>query len=188
MHAFYQQHPDLVASWKEKWNALRLASPHGQDLHWSKTLMFPTGLDQLTSKGRVLLTSGNEGNLWLARFLLLQKDPPREYFHAYSQGVSTDAQVETKVEQDRAYQYLIVPESDVALVGRKIDLAAYSQGTDSFLSRLLFFPVTSEARNTPYLPDTEYAARMLNYYKIVGRFDSYLVLEQNGSGNLGANP
>jgi hypothetical protein len=134
------------------------------------------------------LTSGNEGNLWLARYLLLQKDPPREYFHAYSQGVSTAAQIERKVEQDRAYQFLIVPENNVALVGRKIDLAAYSQGTDSFLSRLLFFPVTSEAKNMPYLPDTEYAAQMLNYYKILGRFNEYLVLEKKDSGNIGANP
>ena len=179
MHDYYQAHPDQVAAWKAKWSALLLSSPHGKDLHWSKVLPFPEGLDQLTSKGRVLLTSSNEGNLWLARYLLLQRDPPREYFHAYSQGASTPAQIETKVQQDRAYQFLIAPESVVGLVGHKIDPAAYQEGTDSFLSRILFFPVTSEVKNSPYLPDTEYAARMLNYYKIIGRYESYLILEQN---------
>jgi hypothetical protein len=179
MHDFYQTHPDQVAAWKAKWNALLLSSPHGKDLHWGKVLPFPDGLDQLTSKGRVLLTSSSEGNLWLARFLLLQKDPPREYFHAYSQGVSTPAQIETKVQQDLAYQFLIVPESVVQMVGHKIDPAAYQEGTDSFLSSILFFPVTSEVKNSPYLPDTEYAARMLTYYKVIGRYESYLVLERN---------
>jgi hypothetical protein len=181
MHDSYRAHPDQVAAWKAKWNALLLSSPYGRNLHWSKVLPFPDGLDQLTSKGRVLLTSSSEGNLWLARYLLLQKDPPHEYFHAYSQGASTPAQIELKVQQDRAYQFLVVPESVVAMVGRTIDPAAYQEGTDSFLSRILFFPVTSTVRNSPYLPDTEYATRMLNYYKIIGRYESYLILEQSSS-------
>jgi hypothetical protein len=136
----------------------------------------------------VLLTSGSEGNLWLARFLLLQSSPPREYFHAYSQGASTPAQIETKVQQDRAYQFLIMPESVIGMVGRSINLASYRQGTDAFLSKLLLFPVNSEARNSPYLPDTEYAARMLNYYKAIGRYNSYVILEQNASPLAAAAP
>lgn len=188
MHESYKAHPEVVASWKTKWDALRLANPRGRDLHWSKVLPFPDGLSQLTSRGRVLLASWDDQNYWLARFLLLQNPPPHEYFDAYSQGASTPAQIATKIQQDLGYRFLMMPQSSIALVGHSVNLPAYQQGTDDFLSRILLFPVTSEARNQPYLPDTEYVASMLNYYKPIGRYNSYVILEQTSSPTASALP
>ena len=164
MHEFYRTNPDQVASWTKKWDALRLSTPRGKELHWSKVLPFPEELEQLTSRGRVLLAAGNEGNLWLARFLFLQKEPPREYFDAYSQGASTPAQIERKVQEDRTYQFLIVPQGAISPLAGPIDLGAYQHGTSTFLSKLFLFPVNSEVKNSPYLPETEYARRILFYY------------------------
>ena len=192
MHGFYQAHPDLVASWKAKWNALRLSVPGGENLQWSKVLYYPVELEQLTSKGRVLLTSGNESNLWLARFLLLQKEPPREYFDAYSQGASAPAQIARKVREDLAYQYLIVPESAMAPLSGSIDLGAYQRWTTAFMSKLFLFPVSwvsSEVKHSPYLPDTEYARRILVDYKPIGPYKpywpgiSYVVLARKAAVN-----
>jgi len=179
MHEYFQDHPETISDWKKKWDALRLSVPYGKNLRWSKVLPFPAELQQLTSKGSVLLTNGNEGNLWLARFLLLQNPPPREYFDAYSQGAATSAQIDTKLRQDRAYQYLVMPQSDYSLVGRKIDPALYQRGTDAMLSNLLFFPVSSAPKNQPYLPDTEFAARTLSYYKPLGQYSGYVVLQRD---------
>jgi len=181
MHEYYSAHPDLVAAWKAKWDALRLSSPGGGNLRWSKVLPYPIELEQLTSKGRVLLTSGNEGNLWLARFLLLQKQPAREYFQAYSQGAATPAQIESKVQEDQAYLYLMMPESVLGPLSGPINLDAYQQGTNAFLSKLLLFPVNSEVKHSPYLPDTEYARRILNDYKPIGRYSGYVILERNAA-------
>jgi len=181
MHKFYESHPDLVASWKAKWDALRLSTPHGSNLYWSKVLMYPQELEALTSKGRVLLTSGNEGNLWLARFLLLQNPPPREYFQAYSQGATAPAQIDQKIREDRAYEFLIVPQVVMAGLGQ-IDLDAYRRGTCAFLSKLFLFPVDSEIKNPPYLPDSEYARRTLEYYKPIAQYrGSYLILQRKAS-------
>jgi hypothetical protein len=178
MHEYFQSHPETISAWKGKWDALRLSMPYGKNLRWSKVLPFPEELQQLTSKGRVLLTNGNEGNLWLARFLLLQNPPPRDYFQAYSQGAATSAQIDAKLREDRAYQYLIMPQSDFSLIGHTIDLSLYQHATDAMLSGLLFFPVSAEARNHPYLPDTEFAARFLNYYKVLGKYadTGYVIL------------
>jgi hypothetical protein len=185
-HEFYQTHPEQVATWKAKWDALRLSTPGGAALHWSKVLPFPEELEQLTSKGRVLLTNSSEGNLWLARFLLLQKQPPREYFDAYSQGASTPAQIERKVKEDRVYQFLIVPQSAITPLSGTIDLGAYQQGTSSFLSKLFLFPVNSEVKNSPYLPDTEYARRILGYFEPMGRYNSYVILRRKALSASGA--
>ncbi|MGA3172240.1 MAG: hypothetical protein ABSE62_14640 [Chthoniobacteraceae bacterium] len=180
MHDFYEQHPDMVAGWKAKWDALRLSMPHGSNLHWSKVLMYPQELEALTSKGGVLLTSGNEGNLWLARFLLLQNPPSREYFDAYTQGAATPAQIDQKVREDRAYEFLIVPQGVMDGMGN-IDLDAYKRGEDSFLSKLFLFPVDCTIKNRPYLPDSVYARRVLDYYKPIARFSSYIILERKAA-------
>jgi len=180
MHEYYAAHPDQVAAWAAKWEALRLASPHGKDLHWSKVLPFPDGLDQLTSKGRVLMTGDCEGNMWLSRYLLLQKDPPREYFDAFSLGASTPAQLERRVKEDEAYRYLMVPQSAMQMLNGSINLSAYQQSLSNYLSKLLQFPVNSEVKNAPYMPDTEYARRIINDYKPIGKYGSFVILEKKG--------
>jgi hypothetical protein len=178
-HESYRAHPEQVAAWKSKWDAARQTAPHGKDLHWSKVLPFPQGLDQLTAKGPTLLASGNEGTLSIARFLILQNPPPREYFQAYGQNASTPSQVTTKAAQDSAYEFIIIPSFAVSLVGHTINLNAYQQSTDAMLSRLLFFPVSSDAVNQPYFPDSDLAARLLPNYTAIAQFSGFVILRRN---------
>ncbi len=179
MHKFYKDNPQLVATWRKQWDATRLASPYGKNLHWSKYLYYPEGLGTLTGRGRVLLTSGNEANLWLARFLLLQKDPPREYYEAYSQGASTPAQIARKVREDRAYDFLMMPQWVIQDIGQ-IDLSAYARQENAFMSKLFLFPINVEVKNPPYLPDSEFAKQILQYYKPVAEYNdkSYVILQK----------
>lgn len=178
MHDFYQTHPELIASWKARWDALLSSSPYGRNLHWSKVLPFPEELNQIASRGRTLMTGACEGNMWLSRYLLLQKEPPCEYFDAFGLGASTPAEIDRRVREDLAYKYLMVPESVLAPLQGQVNLEAYRQWTDSFLSKLFVFPVNAELKNPPYLPDTEYARKILNYYKPVGRYQGFVILEK----------
>jgi hypothetical protein len=178
LHDYYRAHPDLVASWKAKWDQLRLSTPHGSDLHWSKVLPYPDGLDQITSKGEVLMTGNCEGNMWLSRYLLLQKVPAHEYFDAFGLGASTPGQIDRRVREDMTYQFLMVPEQIVGLVNGKVNLDYYQQWITTFLSKLFLYPVTSKIKYSPFFPDAEYARRLLVSYKPIGRYQSFIVLEK----------
>ena len=178
MRALYERQPALVASWKEQWDWLRLNSPHGKNFHWSSVLPFPKELEQFADKGTLLLTSGNEGNMWLARYLALQKKVPNDFFHAYSQGAVTPQQIQKRVEDASHARFLVMPESDLAPLSGVMDLSAYQRGVNGFLSRLILFPVNSEVRTPPYLPDTEFAKSALRDYSPVARFQNYIILEK----------
>jgi hypothetical protein len=178
MHEFYRQNPEMLSAWKAQWDRLKEACPNGQNLHWSKTQSFPEDLLKFSEKGPMLLTSGNEGNYWLARFLLLQNQLPRDYFLAYSQGAATPRQIEQKVKESSAYEFLMTPESVFAPLAGPINLAAYSQGVSAFLTKLLLFPVNSQAIRPPYFPDTDYSSRMMDRFDPVAKFNGYLILQK----------
>lgn len=178
MHRLYLQNPELVNAWKEKWDSLKASCPNGQNLHWSKVQPFPEELLKFSEKGPVLLTSGNEGNYWLARFLLLQEKLPRDYFLAYSQGAATPAQIEQKVRESSAYEFLITPEFVFAPLAGPMNLDAYSQGVRAFLTKLLLFPVNSRAIRQPYFPDADYSTRMLDRFAPVAKFNGYIIFQK----------
>lgn len=181
MRGFYDQNPQLVETWRQKWNALKARHPRGGSFHWSSVLPYPDDLDEFTSQGSVLLTAGNEWNLWLARYLVLQKDLPRDYFHAYSQGAATPSQIDQKVEESKAAKFLMIPEFVMAPLSGPIDLVAYGRGLDRFLSGLLFFPVRTTVKHPPFFPDSEIAKRLLEDYKIVFKYQGYAVAEKKRS-------
>lgn len=178
MHGFYRQNPEMVNAWKAKWDEWKESCPNGQNLHWSKVLPFPEELLKFAKKGPMLLTSGDAGNFWLARFLLLQPCLPPHYFHAYSQGAATPAQIEQKVIESSAYEFLMTPESVFAPLAGPINLDAYSQGVSAFLTKLLLFPVNSQAAHSPYFPDSVYSARMMDRFDPVAKFNGYLILQK----------
>ena len=178
MHGFYHQNPEMVNAWKKQWDQLKETSPNGQKLHWSKAQPFPEELLKFSEKGPMLLTSGNEGNYWLARFLMLQPTLPADYFHAYSQGAATPDQIKKRMSQSDSCEFLITPESVFAPLAGPINLDAYSQGVSAFLTKLLLFPVNSQAIRPPYFPDTEYSAQMMDRFDPVAKFNGYLILEK----------
>lgn len=178
MHGFYRQNPEMVNTWKAQWDQLKEKSPCGQKLHWSKVQPFPEELLKFSEKGPMLLTSGSEGNYWLARLLSLQGILPPDYFHAYSQGATTPEQIEKRMSQSDSYEFLITPESVYGPLAGPINLDAYSQGVSAFLSKLLLFPVNSQAIRPPYFPDTEYSARMMDRFDPVAKFNGYLILQK----------
>lgn len=178
MHGFYRQNPAMVSAWKAQWDRLKETSPNGQNFHWSKVQPFPEELLKFSEKGPMLLTSGNEGNYWLARFLTLQGILPPDYFHAYSQGATTPEQIEKRMNQSESYEFLITPESDFAPLAGPISLDAYSRGVGAFLTKLLLFPVNSQAIRPPYFPNTEYSARMMDRFDPAARFNGYLILQR----------
>jgi hypothetical protein len=184
MHGFYRQNPEMVNSWKAQWDQLKEKSPCGQKLHWSKVQPFPEDLLKFSEKGPMLLTSGSEGNYWLARFLILQGMMPPDYFHAYSQGATTPEQIEKRMSQSDSYEFLITPESVYGPLAGPINLDAYSQGVSAFLSKLLLFPVNSQAIRPPYFPDTEYSARMMDRFDPVAKFNGYLILQKKKDAPL----
>ena len=178
MHGFYRQNPEMVNTWKAQWDQLKEKSPCGQKLHWSKVQPFPEELLKFSEKGPMLLTSGSEGNYWLARFLILQGMMPPDYFPAYSQGAATPEQIEKRMTQSDSYEFLITPESVYGPLAGPINLDAYSQGVSAFLSKLLLFPVNSQAIRPPYFPDTEYSARMMDRFDPAAKFNGYLILQK----------
>ncbi len=178
MRAAYEQNPQMVDTWREKWDALRARHPRGKDLHWSSVLPYPEELDDFTRQGPMLLLAGNEWNYWLARYLMLQQDLPPDYYHAYTQGAATPAQIDRKVREARGARFLIVPEFVLSPLQGPIDLVAYGKSLDRFLSGLLFFPVRSRVKNPPYLPDSEIAKRVLEDFKPIHKYQGYVVLEK----------
>ncbi len=178
MRYFYEHNPQVITAWKHEWSALRRASPHGADLNWSKTLYFPDELAHLTSDGPVLLTSGNDGNLWLVRYLLLQPKLLPDYFNAYSQGAVTAGQIERKVRESRLYKYLIIPRPVLDELSNTPDPGSYARNASAYLSKLLLFPVSSPVKFPAYEPDSEYARRILLEFKPILKFHSYIVLQK----------
>lgn len=178
MRAFYEQNPQLVETWRQKWDALKARHPRGQYFHWSSVLPYPDDLDEFTTQGPVLLVAGNEWNLWLARYLVLQKEFPRDYFHAYSQGAATPSQIERKVRESKEAKFLMIPEFVLAPLAGPIDLEAYGKGLDRFLSGLLFFPVRTTVKHPPFFPDSEIAKQLLEDYRTVFKYQGYVVAER----------
>lgn len=178
LHAYYRKNPQLIDSWRKEWDALRSKSPCAKNLHWSKVLPFPQELTPYTSKGTVGLTIGNEGNLWMARFLLLQNKLPRDYFHAYSQGAATKEQIAVKIRENSAYDFLIMPKTTFEVARGTIDLAVYQKVRCAYLSKILLFPMNSPVLHAPYLPEIEYARSMLIDYEPVADFNDYIILKK----------
>jgi len=178
MHRFYEQNREMVDVWKSQWDRLKKTSPNGENLHWSKVLPFPEELLKFAEHGPMLLTSGDEGNYWLARFLNLQRVLPPDFFHAFSQGASTREQIDKRVVESSAYKFLVTPEFVFAPLAGPINLEAYSRGVSDFLSKLLIFPVNSKATRSPYFPNTEYTGRMMNYFDPVIKFNDFLILQK----------
>lgn len=178
MRAFYEQNPQLVETWRQKWESLKAQHPRGKEFHWSSVLPYPDDLDEFTRQGSVLLTAGNEWNLWLTRYLFLQKELPRDYFHAHSQGAATPSQIEQKIRDSKAARFIMIPEFVMAPLSGPIDLVAYGKGLDRFLSGLLFFPVTTTVKHPPFFPDSEIAKRLLEDYKPVFKYQGYVVAER----------
>jgi hypothetical protein len=178
MRQFYEANPAVVGEWKQKWDQMRQANPCGADLYWSSTLPFPQELENLAEQGEIMLTTGNEWNLFLARFLVLQKRHSPDYFHAYSQGAVTPSQIERKVRECLAARFLLIPVGVLSPLQGEIDLKAYERGTHSFLSNLLLFPVRSPIRRAPYLPDTEIVERLFEYFEPIGQYQNYVILKR----------
>jgi len=178
MRGFYDRNPAVIAAWREQWNQLLQDRPQGRRLHWSSVLPYPEELDTLASEGPIMLTAGNEWNFFLARYLNLQRELPRDYFLAYSQGAVTPSQIDQKVRESLAARFLLVPAGVLAPLQGDIDLAGYEKGIQTFLSHLLLFPVRSPVRRTPYLPDTVVAKRLLEYFEPIGQYQNYVVLKR----------
>ena len=178
MHEFYDKNPNLVSTWADQWGKLRSSSPHGKDLYWSKVLPYPAELDQFTSSGSALQADGAEWNLWITRYLSLQQHIPNDFFNAYSPGATTPSQIDRKVKDSGACEYLLISMSSFAPLQGPIDLEAYSKGVSAFLTKLMLFPVNCTAKIQPYYPESEYAARMLNDFDPVIKFNGYLILQK----------
>jgi len=178
MHDFYNKNPNLVSTWADQWRKLRASSPHGKDFYWSKVLPFPAELDQFTSSGSVLQADGAEWSLWITRYLSLQKHIPNDYFNAYSPGATTPSQIDRKVEDSGAFEYLLISMSSFAPLQGAINLDAYSKGVSAFLTKLMLYPVNCTAKIQPYYPESQYAARMLNDFEPVAKFNGYLILQK----------
>jgi len=178
MRDFYDRNPAVISAWREKWDQLLRDRPQGPRLHWSSVLPYPEELDNLAEEGPIMLTAGNEWNFFLARYLNLQRDLPRDYFLAYSQGAVTPAQIDQKVMESLAARFLLVPMSVLAPLQGDIDLAGYEKGIHNFLSHLLLFPVRSPVRRTPYLPDTVVAKRLLEHFEPIGQYQNYVILKR----------
>jgi len=180
MRNFYETNPAVVGAWQQQWERLRHEAPRGDALHWSSVLPFPQELETLANQGEIMLTAGNEWNLFLARFLVLQKNRSSDYFHAYSQGAASPSQIDRKVRESLAARFLLVPAGVLAPLQGGVDLKAYERGIQSFLSTLLLFPVRSAVRRAPYLPDTIIAKRLLEYFEPIGQYQNYVVFKRKG--------
>jgi hypothetical protein len=181
MHQFYAKNEKLVLLWKSKWDALRLNHPQGKNLHWNSVLPFPDELEEFIPLGPMLHVAGDEGNLWIARYLILQKTFPSDYYDAFSLfgvGAGTALEVQRKVLDTSKAKFLLVPESILALSANSIDLSAYEKSRDAFLSKLFLFPVNSLVRHTPYFPDVEYLKTMLRSYVPIARYQNLIILEK----------
>lgn len=177
-HNFYRENSALVSTWQNDWNAKLKSNSKWKNLHWRKVLPFPNELSQFTYQGPVKIASSDDSNLWLGRYLLLQDRLPPDYFHAFSQGAATPDQIQQKLKESRAYEFLIIPKSAFAPIVAPIDLKAYRQGICSFLSRILLYPVDSEIIHEPYFKDTEYVKEILPDYEPQANFQEYLILKK----------
>lgn len=176
MRRVYDANPGVVAEWKADWDRLRSRHPLGNRLHWGNVLPYPKDLDALREKGLVIQTAGDEWNLWLGRYLLLQPDAPRDYFHPWTQGAVTPPQIDRRVEACRQARYLLIPEAVLAPLAGPVDLQSYARHIDRFFSGMLVFPVRCSPKHEPFQPETEIAKRLLEEYQPIGRFQLFMYM------------
>lgn len=181
MRKFYDQNPTVVAGWRERWDRLRRERPQGASFHWSSVLPFPEELDRFAAEGPILLTAGNEWNYFLMRYLNLQRTVPADYYSAYSQGAVTPKQIDRKIRDSLAAEFLLLPANIVGLARGDIDMAAYERGLHANLSRLLLFPVRSPVRRQPYFPDAVITRRLLKYFEPIAEYQGYVILKKKPS-------
>lgn len=188
MRRLYDANPGLVAAWREQWNARRAAHPLGGRLHWDSVLPYPADLDEITSRGTVLQTGASEWNLWLGRYLLLQRETPQDFFTPWLMTACTPEQIERRLQDLRKARYLLVPEGDFALAEAgdgSINLETYERQLDRWLAVTMAFPVRSKVRFAPYVPDALQVKTLMTDYKSIGRFQffiymPFILLERQG--------
>jgi hypothetical protein len=137
-------------------------------------LPYPSELDQVAARGTIIQTSGGEWNLWLGRYLLLQPDAPREFYHSWTQGADTPKQIEERVKECRAARFILVPEYDFAAAAAPLEKAAYEQGVRRQLSWAMLFPVNSSVRFEPFFPNTVIVKELLVSHKAVGKLQFFV--------------
>jgi hypothetical protein len=178
MRRLYDANPGVVAEWKADWDRLKSRHPLGNRLYWGNVLPFPNELDQLTEKGTVIQIGsnglGDEWNCWLGRYLLLQPDAPLDYFHPWTQGAVTPAQMARRVEVCHKARYLLIPEAAIAPLAGPTDMKAYASHIDRFFSSMLVFPVRCSPKHEPFQPETEMTKMLLEDYKPIGRFQFFM--------------
>jgi hypothetical protein len=174
LRKIYEDNPQAVAAWREKWDEMRSRHSSGKNLHWSSVLPYPGELDLFASRGAIIQTNGGEWNLWLGRYLLLQPDAPKEFFHSWTQGAHTPDQIEERVRECSIAPFLLVPEDDLITASQPLDIAAYERNLDRWLSWLMLFPVRSKVRFNPLFPNAVIAAKVQSTHKPVARFKFFI--------------
>lgn len=174
MRKIYDENPQLVSAWKDKWAALLARHPSGRNFHWSSVLPYPEELDLIARRGSIIQTNGGEWNLWLGRYLLLQPDAPKEFFHCWTQGADTPSQIESRIQECKAATFLLVPEYDLASVMQPVDQEACGRHMARSLSPIMVFPVSSKVRFAPFSPTAVITEQLLTTHKPVGRFQFFI--------------
>jgi hypothetical protein len=176
LRRFYEANPQVVAAWREQWDARRARHPRGRDLHWSSVLPYPSDLDQVAARGSILQTGGSEWNLWLGRYLLLQQEMPRDFFTPWLLTACTPDQIEQRLQDLRKARYLLVPEGDYALAESSINIDAYEKNLDRWLGVTMAFPVRSKVRFPPYFPDALQVKALAKGFKPIGKFQFFIYM------------
>lgn len=174
LRKIYHDHPHVVAAWRDQWDKLRSRHPLGKNLHWSSVLPYPGELDQVAARGTIIQTNGGEWNLWLGRYLLLQPDAPKEFFHSWTQGADTPEQIKNRVKECAVAKFLMVPEYDLAAESQPLDVAAYEQNLDRWLSWAMLFPIHAKVRFKPFFPNSVITKELLVTHKPVGRLQFFV--------------
>jgi hypothetical protein len=176
LRRFYDANPQVVAEWREQWDARRASHPLGSKLYWDSVLPYPRDLDQITARGVVIQTGASEWNLWLGRYLLLQRELPKDFYTPWLLTACGSEQIEQRLGDLRKAKYLLVPENDFAATEAAIDQKAYEQFLHRWLGGLLLYPVNSKVRIAPYLPDSIQIKAISDEYKPIGRFQFFMYM------------
>jgi hypothetical protein len=171
---FYKMNPAVVDEWRRQWIMQSSTSSHGNVLHWEKTPPFPSGLEDLVSKNTIGIPFG--ADIGIERLLKLQKNYKIIYHQSPNPDWASPIDIKRSENESLRFDMILIPVSVIEQANGELDASGYRKGVCEFLSKLLLFPVDSNIKNPPYIPEVDLARCLLKKCEPVGKIPGYIFL------------
>jgi hypothetical protein len=175
------QRPEIHEYWEGWWKSQKASSPVGSRLNWHKVCRVSDRALQLVKSGNPILAGAFD--LGLDRLSKLKSGYLPDYHPMPTPELYAPRDVDRMVADDLRHDMIIVPAGAIEGMNAPINREAYEQGTSSFLSGLMLYPVRAKVKTPPYNPDIEVLRQLVTKTEIVSINDGIIILKPKNSVN-----